>query len=300
MPNTLAHLGVQSLLSASIIDKKNYKWLFIGCILPDIPWIARRAILAIQLPVSPYDIELYFIFQSSLFGCLFLSLAIAQFSQNSKKIAAILFINALLHLLLDALQIKWGNGVHLFAPFSWQTTGFNLFWPESPPSIALSILGAIFVGYAVFKLPIDPVDLVLPKSGRLIFAAVGLILYLIMPFAFASMVEAADNQYIGTLRRQDNRRGNWIEFDRRPSYSTDGRCVVKANTGEELTLEGIDKDCGGIVSLRGVFTDSKTVKVHEIYRHWGNYRDLLSYFGLLFIGYYWLRCIRRRVSGFTV
>ena len=49
--------------------------------------------------------------------------------------------NAALHLVLDALQTKWGSGVHFFAPVSWTSTNWGLFWPESIVTYGLTTLG---------------------------------------------------------------------------------------------------------------------------------------------------------------
>ena len=46
MPNTLAHIGAQSLLQArSAVPRPSYLGLvWLGCVLPDVPWIASRVL----------------------------------------------------------------------------------------------------------------------------------------------------------------------------------------------------------------------------------------------------------------
>ncbi len=66
MPNTLAHLGVQTLWSKAILPRADFKWISLGCILPDLPWIVQR-IVTLGLPgVNPVELRLYWIVQASL------------------------------------------------------------------------------------------------------------------------------------------------------------------------------------------------------------------------------------------
>ena len=151
MPNTLAHLGVQGFLTRTIIREADIKWIFLGALIPDFPWIARRAILFLIPQVDPIDLRLYAIAQSSLAGCLLLAAAISLLTYKPLRIFIILAINSLLHLLIDALQTKWGNGVHLLAPVSWHTWNLGYFWPETMATYALTVLGVIYVLYVLFK-----------------------------------------------------------------------------------------------------------------------------------------------------
>ena len=92
-----------------------------------------------------------------------LSLALATISKHFWRTLIILSINSLLHLLLDATQIKWANGVHFFAPFNWQLANFNLFWPESIPTYILTFFGLIY--FAInWRKCIAPKDLLIPRS----------------------------------------------------------------------------------------------------------------------------------------
>ena len=290
MPNTLAHLGTQGLISTKIVKKSDLKWVFIGCILPDLPWILRRILLALKIPISLYDLQLYTIVQSSLAGCLFLSIAIACLSSNYKRVFLILSLNTIFHLLLDSLQIKWASGVHFFAPFSWQLIRFDLFWPESVPALILSIIGIIFIVYACFKLPVSVDDIHFPRGRHIVIFFLSLLAYILIPISLISMPEEANNHFIKTLRETEFRQGRLVEIDRRPIYHKNGNCILNTLAKEELILRGLEKGCDGLVSVRAKFINQKTIHATEIHRHWGRFRDLLSYIGLSFVGFYWLRC----------
>ena len=116
-----------------------------------------------------------------------------------------------------------------------------------------------------------------------------------MPLFLISKPAGANNQFIKTLRDFEFRQGRELEIDRRPIYRKNGKCVLKTFADEELFVKSAVKDCYGIVSVRAVFLDQKRIHIVEMYRHWGKFRDILSYLGLLFIGYYWLRCLKMKL-----
>ena len=82
MPNTLAHIGIQGLASKALFRKADLKWVYIGLIIPDVPWIAQRLIRIFPFDVDLYDLRLYFIIQASLIFCLILSFALASLTKD--------------------------------------------------------------------------------------------------------------------------------------------------------------------------------------------------------------------------
>ena len=143
MPNTLVHFAAQGAASRSLWRRLDPRWIYLGCLLPDVPWIARRVAAVLALPVDPIDLRLYAMAQASLAGTLLLCAAFAAVAAQPRLALAVLAFNALLHLLLDACEVKWGNGVHLFAPFSWRMTSFDLVEGEGTMILALSFGGAL-------------------------------------------------------------------------------------------------------------------------------------------------------------
>lgn len=294
MPNTLAHLGVQGPASRIAIPGADLKWVFAGCVVPDLPWIARRVVHALPaVEVSPYDLRLYAIAQSSLLMCLILSAGLAAFSQFAGRVFAILALNALLHLLLDATETKWGNGVHLFAPFSWRIDNFGLYWPEDATALAITGLGLVFFGYAWWRLPPRPaLDLAWPRGRRAAVAAVALLAYILLPPVFFPALLAADTHSVATLVAPEERPGRPVAFDRvlyvpRP----DGDALIVTWAGEELAVAERPLDRSTTVSVRGRFLDETTVEIRELHAHWAGLRDLASYVGLLLVLAWWLRSL---------
>lgn len=291
MPNTLAHLGVQTLISKGICRNADFKWIAVGCILPDIPWIMQRIAHTLVPGINSVDLRLYAIIQASLFFSVLLSGAISLLAKDSGKIFLILAGNSFLHLLLDALQIKWANGVHLLAPFSWQLTGFHLFWPEQIPTQLLTLWG---LGTLLFFSIKDGFKEVTFNSNRYRLSLAFLlgILYFLTPFLFFQEPAQADNHFLATLQDKDNRTGRHIEFDR-GTYDPASR-TISTITGEKLTVSGLPLSEKTRISLQGKFIDEQTVQTTAYHVHHRSLRDISSQVGLLSILIIWIVALLKK------
>ena len=138
MPNTLLHLAVQGPISRALFRKADLKWVFAGLIIPDLPWILQRVLRRLSLEPDIYNLKLYGIVQSSFFFCVLLAAGLAMLSASFWKTWALMAFNSGLHLLLDALEQKGGNGVCFFAHASWRMTDWDLL-PAEGPVMALLI-----------------------------------------------------------------------------------------------------------------------------------------------------------------
>jgi len=297
MPNLLAHFAFQGPASHGVIRAADPRWIVLGCLLPDVPWIIQRAARALAPAVDAYDLRIYAVIQASLLFSFLLALGVTAVARDGRKVLAILLLGCALHLLADALQTKWANGVHFLAPFSWRLQNFGLFWPESVVSYLLTVAGLAYVGWALRRLW-DTAVPVLELGGRRVatFAAV-LAAYLVLPFAFMGTVEAENNHFVGTLRDRDERTGQYVEFDRNRYLQRDGETLLRTFAGEELALRGEDLGEPGTVSVRGRFVDEKTVQVTGIHHHAAGFRLAASYVGLLIIAALWLLPALRRSAG---
>lgn len=151
MPNTIAHFAINGLFTRTIISHADFKWIYLGCVIPDLPWILQRIVKTLQLPVDLYDLRAYCVVQSSLLLCVFISIAFAMLAKQRSKVFIILIIGCLLHLLLDAVQIKWANGVQLLAPLNWNLLRFDFFWPESMGTYVLMAAGLMYYIFNIKK-----------------------------------------------------------------------------------------------------------------------------------------------------
>lgn len=284
MPNTLVHLGVQSVSTKALFRGADFKWIALGCIIPDIPWIIKRFIIVSGIGVDQYDLTQYASVQASLLFCIVLSGSIAILCARPQRIFLLLGVNAFVHLLLDAMQIKWANGVHFFAPYSWKMTRFDLLWPEHLIIYILTALGFLTLAYfgvrdwkqqVVFRL----------RPVQNIIAVLLLSLYLILPFWLRSGPDSADNHFVVTLKNVKERSGKYVELDRSRYRSSDS--TVEIFSGERVAVTGKLPSRDTLLSLKGRFTDSGTIQVTAFHSH-SRLRDMSSIIALLGILLVWM------------
>ena len=294
MPNTLVHLGIQGLGSRLAARHIDIKWVFLGCIIPDLPWIFRRAVIGFGLDVDLYDLRLYTVVQASLLFCLILSSAIALVSEKPRSVFVILAANCFIHLLLDTVEIKWGNGVHLLAPLTWHYLSFDLIWPDSALIAVLSLIGLAAAVWFVAKPTPDPIRLRFRLDNRWIAAVFLVSIYVFAPLALLDGPYSSNISSIATLREEETRPGKAVSMDRENYQQRSEGDTVTTFTGERLRVTG-DLRAGNSteVSLLGEFVDSGTIRIHRLYEYRSPWRDLASYVGLGIFALCWLLALVR-------
>ena len=276
LPNTLCHIALQMPAHRAAFSDKVLPWVVAGCIIPDIPWILLRTSLALDL-AAPYTVRLYTTIQASLLFCALFSAFLAQLSRHPAATFAILTGNSLLHLLLDATQVKWANGVHLLAPFDWSAWQFNLFDIDHPLGIPLTIAGLITLLWSWPKILRQQIWAATTNPGRIVAAVICILLYLTGPLFFLDVLEQTDFHFLHTLKNKAARPGKYIEFDR-VAYDR-AAATVTIFSGETIRLEGAMPDSSGSVSIRGRFVSPDNVAVAD-YRMHSRFRDPASMLGI--------------------
>lgn len=287
MPNTLCHFAIQGPTNRLISKQSALPWILTGCILPDIPWIIQRLLLPLHI-FNPYDVRLYVTVQASLFFCLLLALALALLTEKTPQIFALLGGNCLFHLLLDTIEIKWGNGVHLFAPITWRMIQFNILWSENPLFTIGSVAGILYIVFSWKKAVAENTFLHRPSWIRTTGILVCLLIYLLAPFHFMQDLEKANNRYIHTLRDTRSRAGKFIEFDR-VHYSEDSHSITTF-AGEKIALQGHVPKATGLISLQGTFLSKNVIAVVSFHID-TVFRALASYIGLFLFLLLWWRSL---------
>lgn len=284
MPDTLAHFGMQILVSKAICRQADVRWIGLGCLIPDLPWILQRLTLSFA---DPIDLRLYVTVQSSLFFCLLLAAALSLQLQaeDGRQLFLLLALNSLFHLLLDPFEIKWGNGTLLAAPFSWQMTRFAWFWPEQLPTLLLSAAGLLVFPFFAWRDRRREIRFIRDRKRQ----AAGMILllaYLLLPLVLLNGPLLADSHYAATLQDRSSRAGKVIEFDRRP-YRASSR-TLDSYSGDQLRLQGGSlPEEDGIISLQGHFIDNETILVSACHVH-SRLRDQSSELGIFLFLIIWL------------
>ncbi len=276
MPNTLCHVALQAPLNRLFCKDSDLLWVILACIIPDIPWILLRGLLSLQT-LDPFSLRLFTSIQASLVFCLILSAALAQLSRLPLRTFSILGLNCLIHLLLDATQVKWGNGVHLFPPFNWSALQWHIFWPEHPLGIVITVFGFGYFLRIWPRMLSERVQLPTFGTSRILILLCCLLFYLTGPLLFLQRLEQTDYYSIRTLRDVQGRSGRQIEFDRVP-YSHIEKTITTFS-GEQLRLTGETPRESGIISLQGRFLSATTVQASRFHQH-SRMRDWASLLGL--------------------
>jgi hypothetical protein len=282
VPNTLVHFAVQGAASHGLWRRVDPRWIYLGCLLPDLPWILRRAVVAFVPPVDIFDLRLYTMAQASLAGTLLLCAALALLTRAPRLVLAVLGANALLHLLLDATEVKWGNGVHLLAPFSWRMTSFDLLAGESPLYLVLAVAGAALLAWEIARRPRATLALDLGPA-RLAAAGALLVAYFVAPLPFLGAIEASDSYSADPARGRAASRS--VGLDRTaPSRRRRGR--IRLWTAS-WCAPGRSRARRHGVALRRVLAPD-VLRVDRLVEHRQD-RDWPSYLALVLLGLVWAR-----------
>ncbi len=287
MPNTLVHFATQGTLSRGVWPRVDARWIFLGCLLPDVPWILRRVAVGFDIPVNTYDLRLYTMAQASLAVTLLLCAALAVVTVAPRLVFGILGLNALLHLLLDATEVKWGNGVHLLAPLSWRMTRFDLIDGASLLVLVLTVLGAVLVTWEIarWRPPAIRLDL---RPRRLALAMAFAMAYFFLPLVFLGGVEASDSYSVKTLREVSARPGRTVGLDRTSFIAGPEGGWVEMWNGERVRATGPVPDHDAGISLYGTFVEPDVLRVDRFVEHTGG-RDWPSYLALFLLAALWVR-----------
>jgi hypothetical protein len=305
MPNTLAHIGVQSFVSRSVWRAADFRWIFLGVVVPDLPWILSRLVRGFGPEIDPFTFRAYTVAQSSLLLSAFLCGALALLSTRPRQIFALLCFNSFIHLLLDASQTKWGNGVHLLAPVSWNQLNFGFFWPESLPTYLITALGGAAVLWAWLRRKDLRVG-VRPKGvGALFLATLLVAAYVYIPSRLVGAVQSSNSHSIGILKHVDARSGRAVAFDRVRYRHTDEGDWIDYWGRERIRIDPPVLDRDGVVSIRARFREPSTLHVTDVHEHRAWPRDLWSYIGLTCVLLAWAwrpigGCARRITSRSTL
>jgi hypothetical protein len=204
-----------------------------------------------------------------------------------------LSFNTILHLFLDALQIKWTNGVHFLAPFSWKLINFGFFWPESLPTYILTVIGLIYVlGNWQRSIRLSP-GVVPQFFKKVVLLIILTVAYFIIPFFLTHGPETANNHYLKTLRNLQERPGQYVEFDRARYFSDSSGDFLQGFASETFRVNRLKLNRSATVSIRGRFSSENEIEVFDVHVHSDWFRDTASYAGLAFITLIWILAFRR-------
>ena len=295
MPNTLAHLGLGGFLTRSVIRNSDIKWIYLACIIPDIPWMFMRFIEFFFPSKSTYDLKLYTVIQASLFFSIILSLAISFFSTRYFRSSLILIFGSFIHLFFDAFQIKWGTGSHFLLPFDWSIVYFGFFWPESIPTYLITIFGLIFAAFTLKQTINAPTELCWPTGGKIPLLIFFIFLYLIWPLFLMDKAEETNIRSIKVMRGKESRIGKEVSYNRENYiYNESGESFLHYAEGKFL-IKGIELNKSVSISVKGRFISENAIEVSDYKIHTKGARELSSISGLFLVFSIWCWILLKKV-----
>jgi hypothetical protein len=279
MPNTLIHVAIHSAVLIPL--RVPLAVVLAGCVIPDVPWIARRLVEAGDLALPQIELFAYFLALASFFGCIALCMAFAVLFDRWKFVFVTAALGCLVHLLVDSMQDKWGVGVHLLAPIDWRASSLASLPIESTVTYMLTVAGILLFIFLMFRVRNEAKWLTFHPL-RMAASGLCVIAYFLIPILVIDDVIASDSRYLQTLRSGDARIGRQIQLDRELLMHIEGAWLTTTHTGETLTIVNPDASwiSGAIYSFRAVFHSENELLVSEWKLH-SQVRDVASYVGLL-------------------
>lgn len=143
MPDWMTHIVV-ALIFCELFNVKKKSLVLLGALLPD--FLVKLHLLLFYLKI-PTGFSLYSL-HTPFMTLLVSFLIIPFFRYEKRKVFALIYIGAFMHILLDSIQTHYLYGQQLFFPLSMQNISFNLIWPEQ----SFYVLGFGLILYILIKI----------------------------------------------------------------------------------------------------------------------------------------------------
>jgi hypothetical protein len=266
MPATLVHMGVQGALLRFSKLGVDVLWIYVGAIIPDVGWILQRILRRLPLEIDTFSILSYAAALTSLLGCLIACAAIASLTTRYKRVFLLLAAGCLIHLLLDAAEVKWANGVLLMAPFSWKQTSWDIFQQDGAAILAATIGSLIFIGWT-WRAGIREINRSMWRlSPRSLSVATGFsLLFFLWPIPVMDAPAKHGLYYIDSIRNVSDRTGKPVELDR--ARYDHQQHEIRIFTGETIAVTNFSAPRDTLVSLRGTFQSPQLLDVDDAIIH---------------------------------
>lgn len=165
MPDLVTHFGTSYLAFRPFPWRVDPRLLFLGALLPDIPWILARVLRPMSLdPIALYAFLVPF---STPLVVIFLAGLIALLHERRIRCFLTVVIAGLLHIGLDTLQTRPVDGPILFYPFSYRQFSLQWFWPEDAVSY-IAVAGSAIVIVIAMRDPIPPMGFRFKNVGTVL------------------------------------------------------------------------------------------------------------------------------------
>jgi len=293
MPDLLSHFGAGYLVSRWSVRRSDVPLILGGSLLPDVGWIARRALhglfstdsIALSVWLIPWHTPWVL-----LLGCATLALI----CRTPVRAFSILYGVSWVHLLLDASQTRFGNGVLFLYPLSMRETSWHLFWPESPVNHALAIGSFILLLGLLFGLVDGPLTVGWapsraseggqPSRRRRLFLSLIFVLAAVATVSLTRARLVEENVFnLRFVTDPSAFEGRRIALDRSLVVG-DAPPRLRTFNGRQFLLTGdLDVNPGDTISLEGTYGGGR-IAVQRYHKHQEELRSLYSLVGLTMYG----------------
>jgi hypothetical protein len=263
LPSLMVHYGTTLLAGWPVRHQSVTTALLLGATWPDVPWMALRVLDLWSPDELRIPLRLYAQAFHTPLMCLWGGLIFACFMQRPRPQALAFIGAAWFHLVLDAFQTRYGNGVALLYPFSWRVYDFELFWPDGTIGLILLAMSTAVVLHAFWK-GLEPLHLRRPSWLRVTALTLG---YLLMPLATwhaafdANVFNALFIYFPSALE------GKEVGFERNALVSSKPP-RLRTWYDHHLALDQVPDEArpGDVVSLRGTYGEGQ-LKVRQFHIH---------------------------------
>ncbi len=285
MPDLLTHFGATYLLFRPLpwID---LRLLFLGALLPDLPWILNRA-LGKLTALDPISLFAYVIPFSTPLVVLLVAACVALFHQRPLTCFWILGTAGLLNIGLDFLQTRPADAPLLLYPFSFRQ--YSLQWFSSGDIISYLAVGGSLVCIAfALRYSTQPTPFRLKNLGIVVPLMFGICL---LPLFTVEDLIAQNVYALGFASQPEKWEGKLVSLED-PVVEPN---VVEVSPSHGLRVQvmgDVQLQPGDGVTLRGYYRDGK-IYPEMIHRHRRGLRNLFSYTALLIFVAVWFDVPRR-------
>jgi hypothetical protein len=279
-------------LTRALFKTADPRWICLGLLIPDLPWILQRVLLSIPIDIPPYAIRAYVVGMSAPLMCSILSAAIASLFKKWREVFSILLFGSMVHLLLDAVQEKGGLGIPLAYPFYFETFSYPLFSMNGWISVSITFIGLLTTLYILLK-PRNyfPFPKWTHEKHRLILCGILVWGYLTIPAMFLEATIRSNVHDTGVISGLLNRTGASVHFDR--AHFTPGvvSSIKNSTMPSAVEVVGIDLNAPALVSGKAIFVSENTLEMQSYEAHPRYARFSYTMVGLLAIIAIWIRPI---------
>ncbi len=196
----------------------------------------------------------------------------------------------MLHHLLDALQVKWDQGVPLLAPFSWQPYTWNLIPTEGLFIYIATLVGLALSIWLTFRKPIMKgiSGLLIASPKRIATSLILVLIYFALPLLFIQKPYEYNYFNLAIWANSEARVGSTIMLDRADYIPGDPATIHNQSLPKPVVPQNLELKDKAVISLKGELMEDGALRINDYYIHHSYFRNYASILGLILIALIWI------------